>query len=432
MFKKRIFAFIGAVIIAASTIADTVQAAKFDAQMYSTNSIMFYDPRCSTETSSGVLTLAGNDNLEKILNFFMRKGLNLAQASGIVGNMMIESRLEPAIIQGGEMAPPGYLPKSGIGFGLVQWTSKNRQDNMVIHILGANKAREVGIAVPNDKQTWAGLGVDITDLSGQLDFTWEELSGDYSQTLTALKATDDPVQAAVIVHDGYERSADSPAKVISHRGGNSKKIYDDYIDREPIGGSTAPPELRDPDGDTTDDQAVAMSNQTTASNSTASGSCIPGGFSGGDLSQTVAAYAWPEFIRAGSSTSTMSGYEGRTIKSTDMTDTYADAVSRAMGEGRYVGGTRLRGVDCGGFVTLAITDSGFDKGYNNSGKGGNTVSQEAWLRENWQQISATDASDRQPGDVAINAQHTYLYIGDLFDSKIASASWDERAPMQGS
>lgn len=132
----------------------------------------------------------------------------------------------------------------------------------------------------------------------------------------------------------------------------------------------------------------------------------------------------------------MPGFEGQTIKATDMMQAYAEAITRAKAGGQYVGGIRLAGIDCGGAVTRILIDSGFEPKYNYGGKtsdgAGYTGIQEKWLKSNWDAISATDASDRQPGDVAINDSHTYLYVGEgVFASKIVSASLDERAPMQG-
>lgn len=652
---KRILSFVVAIMVLSCHVADTVKAVAFDEQFFSANQIFYYDARCASETGSGLLTVTGKDNLEIILKFFMQKGLTLAQASGIAGNMAAESGLDPTIIQGGSHAQPGYTPQPGVGFGLVQWTSKGRQDKLVNFIYGDSSGQSTG------------LGVDITDINGQLNFAWKELSEDYSNTLAALKATDDPVQAAVVVHDGYEKSADSPAQVVTNRGGNANKFYTTYADKEALTGSTAEsmsnnsqsgstgtldatriqkvvdtavadarnqgvslsivvsgdasasggvggqvpsasvikllvaaalsnnniplssvagdltlmirdsnndaanrlidkaggfgainatagtlgaeahigrkmmesPGVSDPNtisakgSDTiltaikqsesgggqikqeyaaaiinamkaqtintkwgssgipkdkmahktgelgssaqhdvgfffNGDKWLAVSTLSTGSESggvsavrdtakklydawlggggssgsggsktaTASGSCVGNEFSGGDLGATTKAYAWPEYIQPGSSTNAMPGYEGKIVKATDMTEAYTEAITRAKAGGQYVGGIRLPGIDCGGAVTRILIDSGFEPGYNYGGKtsagAGYTGIQEKWLQQNWQQISATDASDRQPGDVAINDSHTYLYVGDsVFASKIVSASLDERAPMQG-
>ncbi|MFZ2545304.1 MAG: phage tail tip lysozyme [Candidatus Saccharimonadales bacterium] len=417
MFRKITALFL-AVIILSGQVVDTVRAIDFDEPFFSSNQIFYYDARCASETAQGMLSVTGKDNLEIILKFFMQKGLTLAQASGIAGNMSAESGLDPTIIQGGGHAQPGYRPQSGVGFGLVQWTSGGRQQKLVDFIYGGGS---------NDSQG-GGLGVDITDINGQLNFAWKELSEDYPNTLTALKGTDDPVEAAVIVHDGYESSADSKAQVITNRGGNATKFYTTYVDKDPLAGSTSP--------DTTALASKTTDNKGSSKTSTASGGCVGSEFSGGDLGDTTKAYAWPAYISAGGSTNSMPGFEGRTIKATDMMEAYAQAITKAKADGQYVGGIRLSGIDCGGAVTRIIIDSGFEPNYNYSGKSANgagyTGIQEKWLKQNWETISATDAGDRQPGDVAINDSHTYLYVGEeVFASKIVSASLDERAPMQG-
>lgn len=376
-------------IIVCATIVQPVHAATYDKDFFSQNNILFYDTRCIDSPSDSRVQLAGNGNTEKILNFFMRKGLTLAQAAGIVGNMMQESGLNPAIIQGGQMADDSYTPVSGVGFGLVQWTSGGRQQNLVSYM--------------------KGLGVGMTDLSGQLGFAWKELSESYGDTLRKLKSASNPVDAAVAVHDGYEVSADSPDQVRSVRGGNAQAVYDKYKDAPALAGATASTEMTPSTGDGS--TAVAA---TTLDGSSSPSCDSSGGAVEGDIIKTVQAYAWPTF----------------TAGKTDQQPAYSAAVAKAVKEGRYVGGAS--GDDCGGFVTTLMYDSGFDKSYNSNAKGGNTISQEAWLKTHWKQVDAN--APRQVGDVAINEVHTYVYVGKVpgFNSVIASASYPDRAPMAGS
>ncbi len=155
-----------------------------------------------------------------------------------------------------------------------------------------------------------------------------------------------------------------------------------------------------------------------------SGASSGGCEGGGDITSTVKQYAWPEYHAA--------PYLQRK-------PAYATAVSKAKSEGKYVGGTvgGVEGIDCGGFVTLLVTNSGFDPKYNYNGKGGATTEQENWLRSNWQQIRPSSTKDLKAGDVAISSSHTYIYVGkiDGFQTSIASASYSEsgngRAPMSG-
>ena len=116
-------------------------------------------------------------------------------------------------------------------------------------------------------------------------------------------------------------------------------------------------------------------------------------------------------------------------------------INGAGKNGRYIGGGSNPGIDCGGFTTSLIVDSGWDKGFNYGGQisdgAGNTIKQQEWMEKNWEKLndghSPMDASQMQPGDVAINAVHTFIYVGKVegFDSDIASASQDSRAPAAG-
>lgn len=369
-------------------------SAIIDWRFFSRNSIDLYDDECVDVSGAAAVILAGDDNEQKILNFFMRKGLNLAQAAGLVGNMMVESGLKSNIREGGQLVDDNYTPENGVGFGLVQWTFTARQQPLI------------------DFTT--AQGVPVTDLGGQLGFVWEELNGQWLGTLNKLRATDDPLEAAVIVHDEYEISAQSPAQVRSTRGENAKTIYAKYSDAPALAGVGAEDDLQNPGGDP-DTSAQNVSQTSTIEKQKG---CTEPSFAGGNFNETLKHYAWNE-------------YKGL---DTEATPEYTEATTRARSEGRYIGGITHPGIDCGGFVTLLINDSGYDKGYNYEGKGGPTSTQAEWASKNWQTLgesSGIDESTLQPGDVAINASHTFIYVGDVdgFEAKIASASLDERAPM---
>ena len=162
------------------------------------------------------------------------------------------------------------------------------------------------------------------------------------------------------------------------------------------------------------------------------------------LGATVTRYAWDT-------------YRGRGFY--ERTPDYEAAIIAAQGEGEYVGGVdgtvtqeQVPGVDCGGFVTRAMRDSGFDPNYNTneyggisgygSRGGGTTIAQRNYLNlpeSGWTRINVTSTADLQPGDVAINnpASHTFMWIGDAvdFETGVASSAWSRtgngRAPMSG-
>ena len=158
------------------------------------------------------------------------------------------------------------------------------------------------------------------------------------------------------------------------------------------------------------------------SNTTSNGCLV-----NGEFTQLVKAYAWPEHHQA---------------PFTNRMPSYANAVSRSISEGRYVGGSinGIPGIDCGGFVTILMQNSGLAPDYNDTK--GNTNTQEQWVKShNWTLLNSApnrqvDTSILQPGDVAFTNGHTFIYVGEIsgFHSKIASASYGQstaRAPMAG-
>lgn len=150
------------------------------------------------------------------------------------------------------------------------------------------------------------------------------------------------------------------------------------------------------------------------------------------LANTITTYAWPDYRG--------SGY-------TTMKPEYAAAVATARTNHQYIGGVSFPGVDCGGFVTRAMVNSGYEPNYNYAAQlangAGNTVAQLAWVRANWQLVgrgNTVSTADLKQGDVAFrvnsdgsNDGHTFMYAGEIpnFGSHIASASLDDRAPMAG-
>ncbi len=152
--------------------------------------------------------------------------------------------------------------------------------------------------------------------------------------------------------------------------------------------------------------------------------CVTASGNYGTLQEYVLKYAWPDYHRA---------------PYTELMPDYNSAVSSRLASGAYVGGIRYRGVDCGGFVTTLMQESGFEPDYNTGDHAGATDEQEAWVKSHgWTLLNSSesteiDTSVLQPGDVAFSTGHTFVYVGDIpgFNSKIASASLDERAPMAG-
>lgn len=167
------------------------------------------------------------------------------------------------------------------------------------------------------------------------------------------------------------------------------------------------------------DPIPSVTGSATAGTTSASPNCG----SLGNVVQTAVKYAWPDY---------------HPPVYLDMKPEYETAIRAAQTAGKYVGGGGNPGIDCGGFVTRVMQDSGLDPNY---GGGGNTDYQERYMREHtelYEPIFPTSTADMRPGDIAINDTHTYLYVGQVagFNSDTASSAYSAdgdgwRAPMAG-
>lgn len=192
---------------------------------FGSNDILFYDPNAEVceepaANSSSSTTLEGDDNEENTFLYLTSKGLTAEQAAGVMGNFQQESGHDPAVIQGGAIAGPDYIPVNKVGFGIAQWTFTARQAPLVA--LAQSSGRKV------------------IDLSLQLDFLWQELNTTHAKSLDTLKAETTPERAAYVFHRDFEGSADSESFVIQVRGGNARALYDKYKDLAPASTPGAP------------------------------------------------------------------------------------------------------------------------------------------------------------------------------------------------
>lgn len=193
----------------------------------------------STAGSTGLVggfykTDASKTNGERIWQFLTAEqglGLNAYQAAGVMGNIDQET--------GGTFSPKAAENGgSGLGRGIIQWTSPGRKQNL------ANFTNKNGSEFQ-----------DALDL--QLNFMKHELSTSYKTTLTMLKSSNattfasnlhisDPIITAALIFHGpggprgntfkvpgltqaYEGSGDTYDFVINTRGKEyGHKAYDDY------------------------------------------------------------------------------------------------------------------------------------------------------------------------------------------------------------
>ncbi len=118
-------------------------------------------------------------NDQPAFEYFVGKGLTSFQAAGIVGNLDVESGVDPTAVQSG----------GGRGRGIAQWSTGGRWDTD-----------------KNDNATWyAGTqGEDVWSLELQLDFIWYELTTFSYYGLTALEQTTNVSDATDVVMTKFE------------------------------------------------------------------------------------------------------------------------------------------------------------------------------------------------------------------------------------
>lgn len=405
---RAIFLSIIAVIYGASTsvfaIADTNQ-------FYNEVGNYYYDPSGTGQTACGTDSgsLVGAENLEKIFNYMRGKGLTDVEAAAVIGNVDTESGGDPTLAQGG--APKNTNDDLPVG----QWTfdGKHVKDPSVYGTgVGVGKAWGIiqwdagGRVIDYAKQ--ANATGDIFRLGTQLEIVWWHMNNSSptgrSKMINGFKFTTEGelLQAVTYYHDTMEGSASSN---MANRLAKAKNALRKYGS----GSTTSSPVTPDTAAD-----SISTTSTTTNCDGAAAGSAV----------KTAVNYAWPEYHAPPYFT---------------MKPTYAAAVKKAQDEGRYVGGGAHPGVDCGGFVTLVMQDSKVDTNYNENK--GNTIAQRAYMLahpDKYKLIYPTDSSGVQPGDIAVNSDHTYIFVGKVsgFGSQVASASisysgqaW--RTPMAG-
>lgn len=410
---KRLLLILIAVVYSASLPLD---AQALDYNFYSSNKIELFD-KSATACISGEFILSGADNRQKIFNFLTSKGLNSQQAAGVLGNIQNESGYSPTRHE------QSHSDFEAGGYGIAQWTFgrrtalKSHLDTAVPNLVASYYNNSYGGAVaegdgfvPKNSDTNTIMALEDNDalLTAELNFLFQETSSRRitakTESVTSAKQGEnewEALQKAVSVEDATKiwlYNFEIPANIEQAAITRSKSAQDIL---------------------------TTLASQSTGGGNT--GSCLD--TTSGDVSAlqaTVKLYAWPEYHP--------SGYV--TLKTE-----YSDAVNKAIAAGGYVGGIQYKGVDCGGFVTRVMIDSGYEPDYNSSK--GATTAQRAWLDQNWQNLgsgSSIDTATLKPGDVAMKPGHTFMFAGTNIDGfgtatagwkGVASASLDERAPMAG-
>jgi hypothetical protein len=233
-----------------------------------------------------------------------------------------------------------------------------------------------GADLPNGLAQPSALRKGLQNLSG-----WE-----------AMRPWEAAQRVQISAYDGRPRQANNFSNVF---GGNYKSKMSDaqslinqFWDSAPAIPLPVPITGGDADADAT----------------TTDSACL--GLSFGNILETIVAYSWPEYHDA-------PYYE--------MKPEYKAAVRAARANGEYVGGNQHPGIDCGGYVTRVMRDSGADPKYNSYE--GYTGLQYRYLEENigsggkyekMRGVRGTGDLPTSNGEVyiaVIPAEHTYFYTG---------------------
>ena len=335
---------------------------------------------CATPTKGGGVVKMLSNNPETALGYLMSAGNGTKLTLAQAAGVVGNLQVESS---------PNVDPRASNGthIGIAQWDD-NRWNNGVVKFAADMNGDPYDLAIQLRYLAWE---MGLTD-------EWKDHPSTNGGVADAVRATSTPEEAAVVFEATFERSGGS---ALSQRQSNAKALYDKYKDSSSLSSSGA-----------------ALPGT--------SASCSSGSGGASALQNYTLKYAWKELK-----------HNPRKERTPD----YTNAISTAVNEGRYVG---EEGIDCGGFVTTLLYDSGFDKTYNKDAKGGPTYEQEAWAKANWQRLGAANGTyepdgskfteDKlQPGDVAFSQGHTWIYVGEIsgFESKYASASQGIKAPSAG-
>ena len=441
VFKKIVLSLMVSLLMPAMTIGVSMQTyAKVldeeDMFIYGENGIYYYNPKgsdsCAGSYTGGPIVIKGTTIKEKIWSG-LTSFLTEEQSAGVMGNMQSESNFNPAQheVELMNRYQPGFdlgaNEDVSYGLGLIQW-SFGRRVSMYNYVGGTDSAL---LDFFNDYNTYSSgysvtgdvflqlAGDDATNalLSLEIQFLKDELESTYSGIFN----TSTVDEATRYFLESVEIPVNPTLESHPERLTQAEAIYSELAGSSPEGGSGS-----------------GGSSCNTDS---------------GALEEYVRKYVWPDYRKV----------DGQNY--TNRMPDYADAVSGRQSTGQYVGGSvdGVAGIDCGGFVTTIMQESGYDTGYNGCQAdypdSANVAMQEYWLREgggaeSWERLNPNDenmdAGDLQLGDVAFvgdytggcvaGGDHTFMFIGSLdgYETNIASASYDSgkgdfsgRAPMSG-
>ena len=165
-----------------------------------------------------------------IFEFLATRLGNEIGAAALMGNLYIESKLQPVYLEGSysrkfKLTSQEYTDifdsitereidtfcRDGAGYGIAQWTFWSRK-----------------------KALWAcaiKMGKSVGDLDVQLNYLWDELQS-YKSVIAALKSATDLRYASDIVALKYEKPSHTEEKYLQNRANWGQKFYDEYANKE--------------------------------------------------------------------------------------------------------------------------------------------------------------------------------------------------------
>lgn len=385
-----------------SFITSSIPVQAYDPIFYQQNNIIMYEPGLESAVCRGdTLRVSGSTNAEKIYNYLVTQGLESDQAIGVLVNVRHESGYSPTRVE--EELPPN-VSEGNQGYGIVQWTNDRRHavqahlsDNVTGYDTygdnpyewGGSTTRDEGY-VPKDRSGDL-MDIEMNDdiLGASLDFLYDE-----TQDRRITQKTINQMKDGTVLSTGDNEwqallkatTAADAARIFLY----NFEVPDDIAEAE---------ERRVNEIEAMRAELTGVSSGAVSANRNCrTGSADPGSVAA--LQEAVATYAWNDFM----------GYGYMTPK-----PEYAELVRQNQSKGMFVGG--MNGIDCGGFVTQMMIVSGFEPNYNYGGTlgaAGATDGQHRWLKENWELIGTQpniDTADLQPGDVAIQTGHTFMFAG---------------------
>ena len=181
----------------------------------------------SNSNTSKEITVNVNTNEATIWNFLKNKGLTDYAIAGIMGNLYAESGLSQINLQNTGNKKLGMTDseytlavdngsytnfvKDSQGYGLAQWTYWSRKQNMYNFIKGKGKS--------------------IGDLTGQLEFLYQELSTTFKSQLTKVNNAKSVLEASNIILLEFEKPANQSESMKKTRASYGQKYYNKFASK---------------------------------------------------------------------------------------------------------------------------------------------------------------------------------------------------------